>query len=128
MNDNDLFLGAKAGNFQRARGLRKNSTGAELLLWNELRNSKLNGFKFRRQHPMNRFVADFYCHEAKLVIEIDGDIHQIAENKEHDDGRTYELKELGLKVIRFTNEEVLHSMKEVLNRISLEIQKQILSI
>ncbi|WOK05895.1 endonuclease domain-containing protein [Imperialibacter roseus] len=67
--------------------MRKNHTAAENLLWQNLRGRKLGGHKFRRQHPVAGFIADFYCHEAKLVIELDGKIHNLSEQKEYDGGR-----------------------------------------
>lgn len=74
--DDKLFKGAMARTFENARLLRKVSTEAEDLLWQELRNRKLMGLKFRRQHPLKNFVADFYCAEKNLVIEVDGNVHQ----------------------------------------------------
>lgn len=114
-----LFYDASPEIHRRAKELRKNMTESEKLLWTEIRNRKLNGFKFRRQHPIDIFIADFYCHEIKLVIELDGNIHDSEENKEYDEGRTAELGYLGVKVIRFTNEEVINSMNEVLARIKV---------
>ncbi|CAG0928389.1 hypothetical protein TFLX_00896 [Thermoflexales bacterium] len=81
-------------------------TPAEQKLWSRLRNRQLNGFKFRRQHPIERFIIDFYCDEAKLCIEIDGDSH--AEQIEYDQARTAYLNELGYTVIRFINREVFN--------------------
>lgn len=92
-------------------------TEAEDILWKHLRNKKLNGLKFRRQHPLDIFIADFYCHEKKLVIELDGGIHDILEQKEYDEGRTSELEGKGFKVIRFRNEEIMNDLEDVLNRI-----------
>ena len=93
------------------------------MLWEHLRNRKLNGLKFRRQHPLNNFVADFYCHEAKLAIELDGEVHDIEEQKDYDNGRTYELNELGITVIRFTNQQALTKTDEVLNQIKKQTSK-----
>ena len=73
-NEN-LFFGASPEIHKFARELRRNLTEAEKILWQELRNRKLGGFKFRRQHPINKFVADFYCHEVKLIVELDGSQH-----------------------------------------------------
>ena len=106
MASEELHQGAKGDVFNFARILRKEQTSAEDLLWARLRSGKLDGYKFRRQHPIKNWIADFYCHEAKLIIEVDGRIHLGKEQKENDQGRTYELEGLGLKVIRFTNEEV----------------------
>lgn len=74
--NHNLHFGATANQFQNSRILRKNSTVAEDLMWNELRSRKLGGFKIRRQHPIEEFIADFYCNEAKLIIEIDGMTHE----------------------------------------------------
>ncbi|RPA68429.1 endonuclease domain-containing protein [Cyclobacteriaceae bacterium YHN15] len=110
----NLFYGASPLIHERARELRKKMTLGESLFWNEVLNKKFLGFKFRRQHPIGKFIADFYCHELKLVIEIDGDIHEFHDSKEYDQGRTYELEEFGLQVLRFQNEEVEKEMEKVL--------------
>lgn len=103
--------------FENARSLKKVMTPSENLLWQNLRNRKVNNFKFRRQHPISKYIVDFYCHEAKLVIEVDGGIHFIDDNVEYDKLRTLQLEAFGLKVIRFRNEEVLKNMSEVLAEI-----------
>ena len=100
---------------QRSRELRKNLTPAERKLWNVLRNRNLGNFKFRRQHPIGSFIADFYCAEVKLVIEVDGGIH--AFQKEYDEMRTAWLEERGYHVVRFQNEEVLSNITQVANEI-----------
>jgi very-short-patch-repair endonuclease len=115
-NDN-LHKKANPKLYEYARNLRGNETEAETLLWQNLRNRKIAGLKFRRQHPIDKFIADFYCHEKKLVIELDGSIHNNIEQKEADGGRTYELNELGILVIRFSNEEVISDMKSVIKKI-----------
>ena len=92
-------------------------TPAEILLWNELRGRRFKGFKFRRQHPISFYIVDFYCHQAKLVIEADGNVHQSDENQTYDLNRTQVLESLGLKVIRFKNEEVLENLSWVLETI-----------
>ena len=78
-----MFFGASTIIFENANGLRKNMTDAEKLLWFHLKQSP-KGFKFRRQHPMGMYIADFYCHKAKLVIEIDGSVHQLDDVKQYD--------------------------------------------
>lgn len=83
----------------------------------------MGGLKFRRQHPLDKFIADFYCHEIKLVIEVDGSVHDSEDAKLYDAQRTYELKELGITVARFRNEEVLEKMEDVLKRIREVIKK-----
>ena len=117
MASDELHHGAKGEVFNFARILRKDQTSAEDLLWKRLRGSKLDGYKFRRQHPIKNWIADFYCHEAKLVIEVDGRIHLDKQQSQSDEGRTYELEGLGLKVIRFKNEEVISDIKKVLSAI-----------
>lgn len=92
-------------------------TMAECVLWNHLRLKQIKGFTFRRQHPIGNFIADFYCHKMRLVIEIDGSIHNFEEVKERDEGREFMMKELGLNVIRFTNNEVLNDIENVLMKI-----------
>lgn len=72
-------------------------TQAEEILWKHLRNKKLNGMKFRRQHPLDMFIADFYCHEKKLIIELDGGIHETPEQQEYDEGRTFLLQDKDLR-------------------------------
>jgi very-short-patch-repair endonuclease len=103
--------------FENARSLKKVMTPSENLLWQNLRNRKVSNYKFRRQHPISNYIVDFYCHEAKLVIEVDGGIHFINDNPEYDKFRTLNLEEIGLKVIRFRNEEVLENMSMVLAEI-----------
>ena len=114
---NNFHQGASGYTFQFARNNRQRHTGAETLLWKNLRNRKLEGFKFRRQHPIARFIADFYCHQCNLVIEVDGEYHDDAEQKRYDEGRTQELSKLGVKVLRFSNYEVERKMDWVLNEI-----------
>ena len=101
-----------------ARELRKNLTVAEELLWQILRNRKLNNWKFRRQHPINKsYILDFYCAETKVAIELDGANHAQKDQKEYDDNRSAVLKELGIRVVRFSNEEALNDIKNVLEKI-----------
>ena len=76
-----FHFGAEKSVFKKASLLRKEMTPAEELLWAIIRGRKLNNLKFRRQHPLNKFIADFYCHELKLVLEIVGSIHNLKENK-----------------------------------------------
>ncbi|GGF46914.1 endonuclease domain-containing protein [Echinicola rosea] len=113
----EMYFGASTEIRRRAKELRKMLTPAEKVLWEELKNRQLNQLKFRRQHPISRFIADFYCHECQLIIEVDGAVHSSAEQEERDGGRTFELEELGLKVIRFTNKEVFSDLDNVLQKI-----------
>ena len=120
MADN-LHKGADPKLFYYARLNRKVQTEAEKILWHCLRNRKLQGFKFWRQHPIAHFIADFFCLESNLVIEIDGSYHDEREQQEYDEGRTFELEEINVKVLRFTNEEVIRDtefvLKEILNHL-----------
>lgn len=86
---------------------------AEALLWNELRRKQMLGFKFRRQQALGRFIVDFYCHEANLVIEIDGSVHVLQQDE--DEARQTYLEQIGIRVLRFSNEAINDSMEEVLN-------------
>lgn len=103
--------------FGYAKDLKKDLTEAEKIMWEKLRDRRLDGLKFRRQHPIGKFILDFYCHELKLAIEIDGNIHERDDVKEKDAGRTYMLKERGISILRFTNEEVITNIASVLNTI-----------
>ena len=98
----------------RARALRQTSTDAELLLWHRLRNRHLAGFKFRRQHPIGPFFADFACLEALLVVELDGGQHFEAEVTAADARRTAVLQQAGFTVLRFDNRQVLSETDAVL--------------
>ncbi len=110
-----------------ARANRKNPTEAEDVLWQELRNSSL-GFKIRRQHYVGNFIADFLCLDKKLIIEIDGEYHNDAEQKDKDDERTLILEQkYFFKVIRFKNEEVLNDLKNVLSKIKIELIRRVSS-
>lgn len=112
-----MFYKASPLLFARAKELRQELTDAELLLWSYLR-TKPFGFKFRRQHPIGRYVADFFCHPLKLVIEADGSIHQKPEVKEADRRREKDLNDEGLRVIRFTNEEIFYDFNTVIEQIT----------
>jgi very-short-patch-repair endonuclease len=75
------------------------------------------GLQFRRQHPINRFIADFYCAKIKLVIEVDGSVHELSENKEYDIERSEILNDFGITVIRFSNEQVINKIENTLKTI-----------
>lgn len=110
----NMFYGAKRDIFQKACLLRNEMTISEQKLWNKLNKSQL-GVRFKAQHPIDIFIADFYCHKYKLVVEIDGKIHKF--QQDYDNGRTAELEQLGLTVIRFSNEEVLTDVDKVVQQI-----------
>ena len=100
-----------------ARLLRSNLTPAEQRLWSVLRRRQLAGLRFRRQHVIGRFIADFYCPEARLVIEVDGGIHSSPEQRMHDRERDTVFAALGLIVCRVTNDDVFRDVAGVLQRI-----------
>jgi len=101
---------------ERSRELRRDMTPAEKILWRELRANKL-GVHFRRQQVIAGFIVDFYCHSASLVIEVDGSIHDVQEQKENDIEREKALKEMGLRIVRFRNEDISMHLSTVLKRI-----------
>lgn len=106
--------------FEYAALLRNKMTPEEEILWEALRHSRI-GAKFRRQHPISRFIVDFYCHKYKLVLEIDGKIHLKPEVKANDIERENELKALGLTILRFTNEEVNSQLEKVILKIKTKL-------
>ena len=121
--DDGMWKGAPSDSFSKAQFLRRNETKAEKLLWEKLRNNQLGGLKFRRQHPINIYIADFYCHKFKLIIELDGDYHNQEEQKQKDEVRTEVLRLNGLKIIRFKNEEVEQDINQVLTTIKNKIEQ-----
>jgi very-short-patch-repair endonuclease len=110
---------------QAARVLRGNMTDAEQLLWKCLRRKQLGGFRFRRQHPFERFVLDFYCCEARLAVELDGGQHNEADAKARDNERTAVLALHGISVIRFWNNEVFSNLEGVLQTVFDTVNKRV---
>ena len=100
-----------------AKQLRQSQTDAEKFMWQLLRNRQLANAKFRRQHPIEGFIADFYCHEHKLVIELDGSQHFTEIGMRKDAQRTMRLNELGIQVLRFDNRQVLTETGAVLQMV-----------
>jgi very-short-patch-repair endonuclease len=105
----------------RARELRQPQTRAEAILWMCLRNQQLCGFKFRRQHPIDRFIVDFYCAGCRLIVEVDGNSH--LQQIEYDEARTQWLNDSGYRVVRFTNQEVYGNLDAILEAILTECQR-----
>lgn len=101
---------------ERRKELRKNQTKTEEALWFELRNEKL-GFKFKRQHSVGGYILDFYCPRKKLIVELDGEIHNTKEAREYDLVRDKYFRELDYKVLRFKNGEVENGIEKVLEKI-----------
>lgn len=105
---------------ETVRNLRRGCTKSEKLLWEAVRNRKINSKKFQRQYPIKFeifnhkrfFIPDFYCHECKLAVELDGKIHE--HQKDYDEMRTHIINNIGIKVIRFTNEDIENNLEKVL--------------
>jgi very-short-patch-repair endonuclease len=123
--EKSMYFGAKPDTFEAARILRKNMTSQEILLWERLKLKQICGVRFRRQHPIDFFIADFYCHEARLVVELDGGVHN--RQKEYDDGRSAEMERYFIKVIRFTNSEIENKIGDVIKKIENEVSNRIKS-
>jgi very-short-patch-repair endonuclease len=107
---------------QNARELRKSLTGAEQRLWYVLRNRQSGVIKFRRQHPIGKYIVDFYCPQSRLIIEIDGDSH--GDSQEYDRQRTEWLKSQGYQVIRFSNREVKEHFDTVIAEILFQCESK----
>ena len=106
------------------RLLRRNMTDAEFLLWNRLRNKKLDNLKFNRQHSIGNYIVDFYCASKKLIIEIDGGIHLDKEVQRNDRERDQVLMEMDYTILRFANDEVFDDMEKLMSTIRrIAIQK-----
>ena len=116
MNEERVSRKAREGLIERARQMRKEPTNAEALLWTRLRKRQLDGRKFRRQHIIQYFIVDFYCPKTKLVVEIDGAVHD--EQEEYDQEREKILQQLGYQVVRFKNSEVERNIDLVVASIS----------
>ena len=112
-----MWKGAIPQNFSNAQYLRENMTNAESLFWKRVKNKQFHGLKFRRQHPIHKYIADFYCHKLKLIIEIDGDYHNTSKQKNYDILRTKDLNFQDIKILRFTNDEVENEIEKVLKEI-----------
>ena len=101
----------------RARELRKSGTDHEDLIWKKLRNRSFLGLKFKRQQPIDGYIVDFCCFEKRLVIEVDGSIHEEPNQRAYDEERDSHLRYQGFRVIRFTNDEIERDMQQVLKEI-----------
>ena len=118
ISDNvSMFYNAKPHIFEKAKALRNNMTDVELILWEKLKGKQMLGLRFRAQHPIDIFIADFYCHPIKLAIEVDGGMHKTKGQREYDIGRTAELNYWEIEVVRFTNEEIKEDINKVIQRI-----------
>ena len=107
----------------RRRDLRVKQTEAEKILWQKLRNRQVEGFKFFRQYSIGKYIADFYCSELRLVIELDGSHHYEENVFEYDKIREEFMKSLDIKTIRFNNLDVFKNLYEVMERVYFEVRK-----
>lgn len=114
---NNMYYGASKELVEQAREHRKNMTDAEKLLWVRLKNRRDFPDRMRSQHPVFKFILDFYCHQSQLAIEVDGGYHKDRLQRLYDKDRTLVLARLGIRVIRFTNEEVINDIDFVVNKI-----------
>ena len=103
--------------------LRNNSTEAEIILWNYIKDKKLLGYKFRRQYGVDQFILDFYCTELKFAIELDGKVHLDKAAIQHDENRDAYLKSFGITIFRIRNNEVYTDINLVLNKIIIKIKE-----
>ena len=117
-----MWKGAPPEIFRHAEHLRNNPTEAEKLLWKELQLPPFKKFHFRRQHPIHHFIADFYSHKLKLIIEVDGGYHENPEQQKKDELRTDLLQFQQLEIIRFTNQQILQEIETVRNYLKDKIE------
>ncbi len=113
-----------AGLVKKARQLRRRQTPAEGILWHILRDRQFLGLKFRRQHQFSLYIPDFYCHQARLVIELDGGVHEDPESQQRDRWRNEALDAFGLTVVRLPNELIFDDPAEALRRIQAAAQAE----
>ncbi|NHF57807.1 endonuclease domain-containing protein [Flavobacteriaceae bacterium TP-CH-4] len=116
--------GAPPQIFKNAAKLRQRMTEPEKILWEALK-TKPFGFKFRRQHPINYYILDFYCHQKRLSIEVDGGYHLAKKQKERDKRKIDYLNSVDIREIRFSNEEVLHQRDSILQKIKLALETEL---
>jgi len=122
--DYPIYFGAGPELLRIAGDLRNSMTPAEKVLWQKLRNRQVRGYRFRRQHPLKDFIVDFFCYDAMLVIELDGAVHNVPHQNERDTERTRLLNRLGIREIRFKNEEVIGFTDQVIKRIEAELKNK----
>ena len=118
-----MYYGAAPVTFEKAKLLRNKMTPEEISLWEKLKNKQICNVRFRRQHPIGVFIVDFYCHKAKLVIELDGKIH--LKRKQYDKERTDILKSCNLEVIRFSNYAINTNINSVTKQIENEVKSRL---
>jgi len=102
---------------KKRKYLRNNMTKAEIILWSKIKGKQINGLKFRRQYGIKNYIVDFYCPKLNLAIEIDGDVHGYNSQITYDKQRQRDIEALGIKVLRYTNNDVFHNIEGVLQDI-----------
>jgi very-short-patch-repair endonuclease len=122
-HDESMFRGAKPHLFDKAKLLREAMTESEIKLWEFLRKKDALGYRFRRQHPFGHYILDFYNHELKLCIEVDGGYHQSVDQKAKDEERDKFIDFNCVTILRFTNDEVNNKIEKVLEKIRTYIEK-----
>jgi len=119
-----MFYGSSPVIFANAKKLRNEPTASEIIFWSLLK-QHFPEYRFKRQHPISQYIADFYCHKLKLVIEIDGAYHLSDESKINDKIRDEFMQSLGLEIIRFTNQEVCEKGENVIMRLKKMIKNKL---
>nr|WP_319267504.1 endonuclease domain-containing protein [uncultured Draconibacterium sp.] len=114
--EKQMYFGATAVTLKKARQLRSRMTPSEVIIWEKLKNKQICGVRFRRQHPIEIFIVDFYCHAAKLVVEIDGKIHLAT--KDYDNERTKEINKYNILILRYTNDEITNNLNKIIKEIT----------
>ncbi len=109
---------------KKARRLRNNSTLSVVILWKYLKGKQMHGFDFHRQRPVDQFILDFFCNELYLAIELDGYTHHLEETAVNDEKKEKRLKELGIRILRFEDEDVYHNIDNVLRAIETVVLDQ----
>ncbi|MHC1707095.1 MAG: endonuclease domain-containing protein [Bacteroidales bacterium] len=123
LQDLPMYFGAEPEILRLAGELRNHSTKAEKILWQQIRGKKILGYKFRRQHAVDQFILDFFCYEALLAIEVDGEVHNESYQAERDEERSKLLNRFGIHVLRFTNQQVENNIDQVLQEIKNALQE-----
>ena len=123
-SETPMFLEAPADIFSKAKYLRSHMTPAEFKVWNFVKGNNIMGIRFRAQHPLGVYIADFYGYKIGLVIEIDGEMHETESHKKYDSERSQDLKNWGIEVIRFSNYQVMNKFDFVQNEIIKEVRNR----
>ena len=118
-----MYYDARYSLFGKAKMLRYNMTWTESTLWKKLKKKQLLGLRFRPQHPIDLYIADFYCHKIKLVVEVDGAYHKKADQKKYDLDREKVFRSYGIEIIRFTDEEIKDNIDTVIEKIEKECKR-----